>query len=83
MTTPLENYEPIDMDAPKDPDLQRSPEKYFRGVFRVGIAIGLIGSLFYDLPSQVPYHGAIRGLTVAAFLGIIATTIYRAVSKSR
>ena len=63
--------------------LKRSPDKYFWWVFLAGVAASLIGSLFYDVPSHVPYSGAIRLLTAGALIGIIAITIVRAVSRSR
>ena len=83
MASPLQNYEPIDMGARKDPDLKRSPEKFFWGVFSAGVGIGLISAVFYVLFSDNLYSGVIRAVTVAAFLGIVATTIFRSVSRSR
>jgi hypothetical protein len=63
--------------------LKRSPERYFWAVFLAGSAISLIGALFYALPSNVPYIGVIRFMTIAALMAIIATTIFRVVSRSR
>jgi hypothetical protein len=57
MGTLLEHYEPIDLGARKDEDLNRRPEKYFWVVFTTSIA--LIIGLSYYLPS--PYPGIVRG----------------------
>ena len=63
--------------------LKRSPEKYLWWTFLAGVAASIIGSLFYDLPSHVPYSEAVRVLTAGALIGIIVTTVFRAVSRSR
>jgi polyferredoxin len=63
--------------------LKRSPEKYFWAVFLAASGISLIGAMFYDLPSHVPYSGSIHAVMIAALAAIIATAIFRAVSRSR
>ena len=79
MGTPLEHYEPIDLGARKDEDLNRRPEKYFWAVFT--ISIGLIIGLSYYLPS--PHSGIVRGIAIISFLAILITALVRLVLRSR
>ena len=79
MGIPLEHYEPIDLGARKDEDLNRRPEKYFWAVFTT--SIGLIIGLSYYLPS--PYPGIVRGIAIISFLAIIITALVRLVLRSR
>ena len=79
MGTPLEHYEPIDLGARKDEDLNRRPEKYFWAVFTA--SIGLIIGFSYYLPS--PYPGIVRGIAIISFLAILMTALVRLVLRSR
>ena len=76
--TPLEHYEPIDLGARKDEDLNRRPEKYFWAVFTISIGFILVS---YGLPS--PYPGIVRGIAIISFLAILITALVRMVSRSR
>ena len=79
MGTPLEHYEPIDLGARKDEDLNRGPEKYFWAVFTT--SMGLIIGLSYYLSS--PYPGIVRGIAIISFLAILITALVRLVPRSR
>ena len=78
MGTPLENYESIEIGARKDPDLKRSPERYFWGALYLAVAILFIGAIFY-----VGMPVVVRAVMVIALLGIALTDIVRSFSSSR
>jgi hypothetical protein len=76
MGTPFENYEAIDLGVRRDPDLRRSPEKYFGGALYLAVALVFIGAVFY-LPGRMSYGAVVRDVMMIAFLGIIVITVAR------